>query len=137
MQLCVINNNSHSHHKILTQSVFTGNRFNSVHGRLLIACAWVYALLFACSPLAHWGEYGPEPYGTACCIDWRLSNQLSTAQSYTVALFIFCYILPCCAILASYTGILVAVHASRRTMEQHALRPTHMSSIQIVIVKVG
>uniref|UniRef100_A0A3P9DHL0 Opsin 7, group member a n=1 Tax=Maylandia zebra TaxID=106582 RepID=A0A3P9DHL0_9CICH len=114
-----------------------GNRFNSVHGRLLIACAWVYALLFACSPLAHWGEYGPEPYGTACCIDWRLSNQLSTARSYTVALFIFCYILPCCAILASYTGILVAVHASRRTMEQHALRPTHMSSIQIVIVKLS
>uniref|UniRef100_A0A3B4G6M5 Opsin-5-like n=1 Tax=Pundamilia nyererei TaxID=303518 RepID=A0A3B4G6M5_9CICH len=114
-----------------------GNRFNSVHGRLLIACAWVYALLFACSPLAHWGEYGPEPYGTACCIDWRLSNQLSTARSYTVALFIFCYILPCCAILASYTGILIAVHASRRTMEQHALRPTHMSSIQIVIVKLS
>ncbi|XP_056247114.1 opsin 7, group member a [Seriola aureovittata] len=116
---------------------FYGNRFNSVHGCLLIACAWVYALLFACSPLAHWGEYGPEPYGTACCIDWRLSNQHTTARSYTVALFIFCYILPCCVIVASYTGILVTVHASRKTMEQHASRQTHMSSIQTIIVKLS
>nr|XP_046265346.1 opsin 7, group member a isoform X2 [Scatophagus argus] len=114
-----------------------GNRFNSVHGCLLIACAWVYALLFACSPLAHWGKYGPEPYGTACCIDWHLSNQHSTARSYTVALFIFCYILPCCVIVASYTGILVTLHASRKNMEQHASRQTHMSSIQTVIVKLS
>ncbi|KAM8727018.1 opsin 7, group member a [Acanthopagrus schlegelii] len=114
-----------------------GNRFNPVHGRLLVACAWLYALLFACSPLAHWGKYGPEPYGTACCIDWRLSNQHTTARSYTVALFIFCYILPCCVIVASYTGILVTVQASRKNMEQHTSRQTHMSSIQIIIVKLS
>ncbi|XP_004079421.1 opsin-5-like isoform X1 [Oryzias latipes] len=114
-----------------------GNRFNSFHGRLLIACAWLYALLFACSPLVHWGEYGPEPYGTACCIDWRLSNQQATARSYTVALFIFCYILPCCIIVASYMGILVTVQASRKTMEQHSSRETHMSSIQTIIVKLS
>ncbi|XP_019117643.2 opsin 7, group member a [Larimichthys crocea] len=114
-----------------------GNRFNSLHGHLLIASSWVYALLFACSPLVHWGEYGPEPYGTACCIDWRQSNQHVTARSYTVALFTFCYILPCCVIIASYTGILVKVHASRRNMEQHATRRTHMSGIQKVIVKLS
>ncbi|XP_029309161.1 opsin 7, group member a [Cottoperca gobio] len=114
-----------------------GNRFNSVHGRLLIACAWVYALLFACSPLANWGKYGPEPYGTACCIDWRVSNQHSTARSYTVALFIFCYILPCCVIVSSYMGILVTVNVSRKNMEQHALRKTHMSSIQTILIKLS
>ncbi|XP_062261120.1 opsin 7, group member a [Platichthys flesus] len=114
-----------------------GNRFNSVHGHLLIACAWFYALFFACSPLAHWGEYGPEPYGTACCIDWRRTNQNTTARSFSVALFVFCYILPCCVIVASYTGILVTVQASRKSMEQHASRPTHMSSIQAIIVKLS
>ncbi|XP_058491273.1 opsin 7, group member a [Solea solea] len=114
-----------------------GNRFNSAHSHLLIACAWVYALLFACSPLAHWGEYGPEPYGTACCIDWTQSNQHSTARSYTVVLFTFCYILPCCAIVASYTGILVTVHTTRKTMERHASRQTQMSSIQTIIVKLS
>ncbi|KAM4556764.1 opsin 7, group member a [Fundulus diaphanus] len=114
-----------------------GNRFKALHGQLLIACAWVYALLFACSPLAHWGEYGPEPYGTACCIDWSLSNKLGTARSYTVALFVFCYILPCCVIVASYTGILVTVQASRKTMEQHASRQMNMSSIQTIIIKLS
>ncbi|XP_034744779.1 opsin 7, group member a [Etheostoma cragini] len=114
-----------------------GNRFNSFHVRRLIAFAWVYALLFASSPLAYWGEYGPEPYGTACCIDWRLSNQHSTARSYTVALFLFCYIIPCCVILASYTGILVTVHASHKSMERHAMRQTHISSNQTIIVKLS
>ncbi|KAJ4936608.1 hypothetical protein JOQ06_001197 [Pogonophryne albipinna] len=114
-----------------------GNKFNPVHGRLLIACAWVYALLFAGSPLAKWGKYGPEPYGTACCIDWRLSNEHSTARSFTVALFIFCYILPCCVIVASYSCILVTVNVSRKNMEQHASKKTHMSSIQTIIIKLS
>ncbi|CAF91597.1 unnamed protein product, partial [Tetraodon nigroviridis] len=116
---------------------FYGNRFNSTHGCLLIACAWVYALLFASSPLASWGKYGAEPYGTACCIDWRLSNQHPTARSYTLALFIFCYILPCCVILTSYSGILAVLHSSRKKMEQHTSRQTHMTSIQTIIVKLS
>ncbi|CAB1326354.1 unnamed protein product [Coregonus sp. 'balchen'] len=86
-----------------------GNQFNPVHGRLLIACAWAWALMFACSPLAHWGEYGPEPYGTACCIDWRLSNLHPVARSYTAVLFVLCYIVPCCVIVVSYTGILMTL----------------------------
>ncbi|XP_077580357.1 opsin-5-like [Stigmatopora nigra] len=116
---------------------YYGNRYKCIHGRLLIASTWLYALMFACCPLGHWGEYGPEPYGTACCIDWRLSNRLPTARSYTVALFFFCYILPCCIIVASYTGILATVRASRKTIEQHALRRMHMSSIQIIIIKLS
>uniref|UniRef100_A0A8C6UWN8 Opsin 7, group member a n=1 Tax=Neogobius melanostomus TaxID=47308 RepID=A0A8C6UWN8_9GOBI len=88
-------------------------------------------------PAGSLGEYGPEPYGTACCIDWRLSNLRPTARSYTLALFIFCYILPCCVIVASYTCILITVQASRKTMEQHAARQTHMSSIQAIIVKLS
>uniref|UniRef100_A0A3B3ZQD8 G-protein coupled receptors family 1 profile domain-containing protein n=1 Tax=Periophthalmus magnuspinnatus TaxID=409849 RepID=A0A3B3ZQD8_9GOBI len=114
-----------------------GNRFKALHGRLLIGFAWLYALVFAGSPLAHWGEYGPEPYGTACCIDWRLSNLRPGPRSYTVALFLLCYILPCAVILASYSCILITVQASRKTMEQHASRQTHMSSIQAIIVKLS
>ncbi|KAI4887768.1 hypothetical protein NFI96_034169, partial [Prochilodus magdalenae] len=115
---------------------FYGNRFTAAHSRLLLVCGWAYALLFACSPLAHWGEYGPEPYGTACCIDWRSSNQRSGARSYMVVLFAFCYLLPCVLILASYTCILLTLHASRRTMEQHVAAPRHLSNIHTVIVKV-
>ncbi|CAL1579559.1 unnamed protein product [Knipowitschia caucasica] len=114
-----------------------GNRFKALHGGLLIGLAWLYALLFATAPLLHWGEYGPEPYGTACCIDWRLSNLLPVARSYTVALFLLCFILPCALIMASYSCILITVQASRKTMEQHTHRQTHMSSIQAIIVKLS
>lgn len=122
--------------KIKAYFVLSGNRFKSLHGQLLIACAWVYALLFAGSPLVHWGKYGLEPYGTACCIDWRLSNRHTSARSYTVALFVFCYILPCCLIVASYTGILVTVQTSRKTLEQHASKQTQKNNVQTIIVKV-
>ncbi|XP_042164291.1 opsin-5-like [Oncorhynchus tshawytscha] len=121
----------------ISPPIHSGNRFNPGHGRLLIVCAWVWALVFAFSPLAHWGEYGPEPYGTACCIDWRLSNLHPVARSYTTALFILCYIVPCCIITVSYTGILMTVRASRKAMEHHEARPAKMSNIQAVIVKLS
>ncbi|KAM6948724.1 opsin-5-like [Aplochiton taeniatus] len=114
-----------------------GNRFGPAHGCLLVACAWAWALMFAGSPLAHWGEYGPEPYGTACCVDWRASNEQATARSYTAALFVLCYMVPCCVIVASYASILATVCASRKALEQHAARQTHMSSIQMTIVKMS
>ncbi|XP_061550423.1 LOW QUALITY PROTEIN: opsin-5-like [Phycodurus eques] len=113
-----------------------GNWFDGIHGRLLVACAWLYALSFACCPLGHRGAYWPEPYGTACCIDRRLSNRLRTARSYTVALFFFCYVLPCCIILASYADILATVRASHKTTERHASGQAHVSGIQIIIIKV-
>ncbi|KAJ8376841.1 hypothetical protein SKAU_G00074210 [Synaphobranchus kaupii] len=114
-----------------------GNRFNYDHARLLIACTWAYALVFACSPLAHWGEYGPEPYGTACCIDWTSSNVQAGARSYTVVLFLFCYIVPCGIIVSAYTKILATVRESRRAVEQHVSAQTRRSSIQTIIVKLS
>ncbi|XP_042602673.1 opsin-5-like [Cyprinus carpio] len=114
-----------------------GNRFTYEHGRLLIACAWAYALVFACSPLANWGQYGPEPYGTACCIDWAWSNHDSVARSYTSMLFIACYLLPCGIIIVSYTRILLTVRESRRAVEQHITAQTRMGNIQAIIVKLS
>lgn len=116
--------------------VSIGNRFSYEHGRVLIACAWAYALVFACSPLAYWGQYGPEPYGTACCIDWALSNHDSIARSYITVLFIACYLLPCTIIMVSYTRILLTVRDSRRAVEQHISAQTRMGNIQTIIVKV-
>ncbi|KAG7455187.1 hypothetical protein MATL_G00253900 [Megalops atlanticus] len=113
------------------------NRFSYGHGRLLIACAWAYALVFACSPLARWGVYGPEPYGTACCIDWRSSNTQSVAKSYTVVLFVCCYLLPCGVIVASYAQILAAVRRSRRAVKQHVSPQSKLSNFQAIIVKLS
>ncbi|XP_078543494.1 opsin-5-like [Lissotriton helveticus] len=114
-----------------------GNRFGHEHGKILIACSWAYAAIFACSPLAHWGEYGAEPYGTACCIDWHASNINTVALSYTIALFLFCYIIPCGIIITSYTLILITVKESRKAVKQHVTGPTRMNNIQSIIVKLS
>ncbi|KAL2097265.1 hypothetical protein ACEWY4_006472 [Coilia grayii] len=114
-----------------------GNRFRPIHGRLLVACAWLYALGFAGCPLAHWGEYGPEPYGTACCIDLRLSNLQAAARSYTLALFVGCYLLPCAIIVVSYVSILVTVCTTKRAIERHVPKVTRISNIQAIIVKLS
>ncbi|NXP75321.1 OPN5 protein, partial [Ramphastos sulfuratus] len=90
-----------------------------VYGRcsVLLLCVWAYALMFATAPLAEWGSYGPEPYGTACCITWKASNREATL--YILALVIFCYLLPCLLILVSYSLILWTVRVSRRAVRQH------------------
>ncbi|XP_010078962.1 PREDICTED: opsin-5-like, partial [Pterocles gutturalis] len=112
-----------------------GNRFRREHGQILIACAWIYAAIFACCPLAHWGEYGAEPYGTACCIDWRSTSVNTVAMSYTLVLFVFCFILPCGVIVTSYSLILLTVKESRKAVEQHVSGPSRMSNTQAITVK--
>ncbi|NXS37642.1 OPN5 protein, partial [Pomatostomus ruficeps] len=91
--------------------------FSRSHAAGLLLCVWAYALAFAAAPLAQWGSYGPEPYGTACCITWEASSRENTL--YILALFIFCYLLPCLLILVSYALILWTVRVSRRAMRQH------------------
>ncbi|NXE94545.1 OPN5 protein, partial [Menura novaehollandiae] len=88
-----------------------------VHAGVLLLCVWAYALAFATAPLVEWGSYGPEPYGTACCIAWEASSREATL--YILALFIFCYLLPCLLILASYALIVWTVRVSRRAVRQH------------------
>ncbi|KYO26175.1 opsin 5-like 1 isoform B [Alligator mississippiensis] len=114
-----------------------GNRFKRDHGRILLTCAWTYAAIFAFSPLAHWGEYGEEPYGTACCIDWHSANVSVVAMSYIVAVFIFCFILPCGVIVTSYTLILITVKESRKAVEQHISGTTRMSNMQAITIKMS
>ncbi|NWY29825.1 OPN5 protein, partial [Pheucticus melanocephalus] len=92
-------------------------RFSHGHAAGLLLAVWAYALAFAAAPLARWGSYGPEPYGTACCITWEPSSREATL--YILALLICCYLLPCLLILASYALILWTVWASRRALRRH------------------
>ncbi|NXQ62217.1 OPN5 protein, partial [Anthoscopus minutus] len=91
--------------------------FSRSHAVGLLVAVWAYALAFASAPLAQRGGYGPEPYGTACCITWEASSREATL--YILALFIFCYLLPCLLILVSYALILWTVWVSRRAVRQH------------------
>ncbi|XP_068090830.1 opsin-5-like [Hyperolius riggenbachi] len=114
-----------------------GNRFGHKHGRILICSAWIYSAIFAISPLIHWGNYGVEPYGTACCIDWYSSSVSHVAMSYTVVLFVFCFLIPCGIIITSFTLILITVKESRKAVGRHSAVPARMSNVQTIIVKLS
>lgn len=113
-----------------------GNKFSYVHACLLVAGIWCYAGVFAVGPLSGWGEYGPEPYGTACCINWHAPNYNSAAMSYIICLFFFCYILPCTIIFLSYTFILLTVRGSHQAVQQHMSPQNKITNAQTLIVKV-
>uniref|UniRef100_A0A3P9M731 Opsin 7, group member d n=1 Tax=Oryzias latipes TaxID=8090 RepID=A0A3P9M731_ORYLA len=114
-----------------------GNKFSFSHARLLVAGVWCYASVFAVGPLARWGHYSAEPYGTACCIDWHAPNHELWALSYILCLFIFCYALPCTIIFLSYAFILLTVRGSRQAVQQHVSPQTKTTNAHTLIVKLS
>ncbi|XP_076023010.1 opsin 7, group member d [Genypterus blacodes] len=114
-----------------------GNRFSSSHACLLVVGVWCYASVFALGPLAQWGHYSAEPYGTACCIDWQAPNHELSALSYIVCLFLFCYALPCTIIFFSYTFILLTVRGSRQAVQKHVSLQTKTTKAHALIVKLS
>ncbi|XP_068160135.1 opsin 7, group member b [Antennarius striatus] len=114
-----------------------GNKFSSCHACILVVGVWCYATVFAVGPLSGWGEYGAEPYGTACCIDWYAPSQNSAAMSYIVCLFIFCYIVPCTVIFLSYIFILLTVRGSRQAVQQHVSPQNKITNAHTLIVKLS
>nr|XP_028592932.1 opsin-5-like isoform X3 [Podarcis muralis] len=67
-----------------------GNRFRREHGWILIGCSWAYAAIFALSPLAHWGEYGAEPYDSRKAVEQHVlgPTRMSNVQAVTAKLSI-------------------------------------------------
>ncbi|XP_023186737.1 opsin-5-like isoform X1 [Xiphophorus maculatus] len=114
-----------------------GNKFSYCHASLLVAGIWCYAGVFAVGPLSGWGEYGAEPYGTACCINWHAPNHSSAAMSYIICLFFFCYIVPCTVIFLSYIFILVTVRGSRQAVQQHMSPQNKITNAHALIVKLS
>ncbi|KAK5863704.1 hypothetical protein PBY51_000715 [Eleginops maclovinus] len=114
-----------------------GNKFSYCHAYMLVAGVWCYAGIFALGPLSGWGEYGPEPYGTACCINWEAPGRSSAAMSYIICLFFFCYIVPCTVILLSYTFILMTVRGSRQAVQQHMSPQNKITNAQTLIIKLS
>ncbi|CAL8319423.1 unnamed protein product [Merluccius merluccius] len=115
-----------------------GNKFSASHACVTVVGVWSYASVFAAGPLARWGHYTAEPYGTACCIDWRAPNRELAALSYIVCLFAFCYALPCAVIFLSYAFILLTVRGSQQAVQQHVSPPqTRPGNAHALIVKLS
>ncbi|CAL8367230.1 unnamed protein product [Lota lota] len=115
-----------------------GNKFSASHACFMLAGVWSYACVFAVGPLAQWGNYTVEPYGTACCIDWRAANHDLSALSYIGCLFLFCYALPCIVIFLSYAFILLTVRGSQQAVQQHVSSPqSRTTNVHALIVKLS
>ncbi|KAJ0036704.1 hypothetical protein NQD34_005381 [Periophthalmus magnuspinnatus] len=114
-----------------------GSKFSSSHASLMVAGVWCYAGVFAVGPLSGWGQYGAEPYGTACCIDWHAPSENSSAMSYIMCLFFFCYIVPCTVIFLSYTFILMTVRGSRQAVQQHMSPQNKITNAHALIIKLS
>ncbi|XP_046896556.1 opsin 7, group member b [Hypomesus transpacificus] len=114
-----------------------GSKFSTSHACLLVVGVWCYASIFAVGPLSGWGQYGPEPYGTACCIDWEAPGHSMAAMSYIICLFLFCYIVPCTIIFLSYIFILLTVRGSRQAVQQHMSPQNKISNAHTLIVKLS
>ncbi|TRY66876.1 hypothetical protein DNTS_033040 [Danionella cerebrum] len=114
-----------------------GNKFSSSHARVMLAGVWFYASVFALGPLGNWGSFGPEPYGTACCINWYTPAHDALAMSYIISLFVFCYLVPCTIILLSYTFILLTVRGSHQAVQQHVSPQTKVVDAHALIVKLS
>uniref|UniRef100_A0A8C1USU4 Opsin 7, group member b n=1 Tax=Cyprinus carpio TaxID=7962 RepID=A0A8C1USU4_CYPCA len=123
--------------KAATFILMTGNKFSSSNARLLVVGVWFYAAVFAVGPLSGWGQYGSEPYGTACCIDWHAPSYNTPAMVYIVCLFFFCYIVPCTIIILSYTLILVTVRGAQHAVQQHVSPQNKISNMQTLLVKLS
>ncbi|TRY99453.1 hypothetical protein DNTS_022996 [Danionella cerebrum] len=114
-----------------------GNKFSYSHACLMIMGVWCYATVFAVGPLVNWGQYAPEPYGTACCIDWYAPSQDALSMSYIICLFLLCYALPLGIILLSYILILITVRGSQQAVQQHVSPQTKTTNAHILIVKLS
>ncbi|CAM4716451.1 unnamed protein product [Leuciscus chuanchicus] len=114
-----------------------GNKFSSNHACVMVIGVWFYASVFAVGPLVHWGSFAPEPYGTACCINWYSPSHDALAMSYIISLFIFCYVVPCTIIILSYTFILLRVRGSRQAVQQHVSPKTKVTNAHTLIVKLS
>ncbi|XP_061088614.1 RPE-retinal G protein-coupled receptor-like [Conger conger] len=64
---------------------------------------WVLSIFWAFLPLAGWGEYGFEPLGTSCTLDYSKGDRNYT--TYMLTLTFFYLIIPALTMLTSYQSI--------------------------------
>ncbi|KAM4633754.1 opsin 8, group member a [Polymixia lowei] len=97
----------------------TGNKFQRRTITIVISGIWLYAFLWALFPLLGWGNYGPEPFGLACSVDWAGYQKSLNHSSFIMTLSVLCTFIPCLLILFAYSGIAVKLHRAYRSIKNN------------------
>ncbi|KAF5906494.1 opsin-5-like, partial [Clarias magur] len=83
--------------------------------QVLLAGTWLYALLWAVFPLVGVGTYGPEPFGLSCTLAWAEMKKRS--PFFVISLFAMNLAIPAIIIICCYSGIILRLHLSYKTLE--------------------
>ncbi|KPP70917.1 hypothetical protein Z043_110215, partial [Scleropages formosus] len=88
----------------------SGSKFKKRTISAVILFIWLYAMLWAVLPVLGWGDYGPEPFGLACSVDWAGYRHSLSGSTFIIAISILCTFIPCLLIMLSYSGIAWKLH---------------------------
>lgn len=88
----------------------------------VISGIWLYACLWAVFPLLGWGNYGPEPFGLACSVDWVGYQHSLNHSTFIVTLSVLCTFIPCLLLLFTYSGIAWKLHKAYRSIQNDDFR---------------
>ncbi|KAM3933253.1 pinopsin-like [Leptodactylus fuscus] len=84
-------------------------RFQQRHAVMGCAFTWFWALIWTSPPLFGWCSYVPEGLGTSCGPNWYTGG--TNNNSYILALFTTCFVMPLSTIIFSYSHLLFALRA--------------------------
>nr|AAF12820.1 deep brain photoreceptor protein pinopsin [Bufo japonicus] len=84
-------------------------RFQQRHAVMGCAFTWIWAFLWTSPPLIGWCSYVPEGLGTSCGPNWYTGG--TNNNSYILALFTTCFMMPLTTIIFSYSNLLLALRA--------------------------
>nr|XP_013051898.2 pinopsin [Anser cygnoides] len=110
-------------------------RFQHRHAVGGCAFTWSWSLLWTTPPLLGWSSYVPEGLRTSCGPNWYTGG--SNNNSYILALFVACFVLPLGLILFSYTNLLVTLRAAAaQQKEANTTQQVEREVTRMVVVMV-
>ncbi|XP_021358232.1 opsin-5-like [Mizuhopecten yessoensis] len=104
------------------------------HTSVLVFFTYVYACIWSIPPFLGWGNYGVEPHGTSCTLNW------SGSRSFVTVMLIMCIILPVVIMTFCYGRVLLFLKRStdnlnkwtpHRPNRKHANRKLERSLIKL------
>ncbi|NXG59167.1 OPSP protein, partial [Hemiprocne comata] len=111
--------------------------FQFQHQHAVTGCAftWSWSLLWTTPPLLGWSSYVPEGLRTSCGPNWYTGG--SNNNSYILALFVTCFLMPLSLILFSYTNLLMTLRAAAaQQQESDTTQQVERQVTRMVIVMV-
>uniref|UniRef100_A0A8C5PIW9 G-protein coupled receptors family 1 profile domain-containing protein n=1 Tax=Leptobrachium leishanense TaxID=445787 RepID=A0A8C5PIW9_9ANUR len=107
-------------------------KLSTVRGYRGIAFIWTFCLIWAIAPLFGWSSYALEGVQTSCSIGWQVRSWSN--YSYTITLFLTCFIIPVGIIGMSYSKILISLYKLNRKIEEQGGKTSREEEIRVSVM---